>query len=1071
MKTIFSSILILLVLGSQIFAQGTQLKPRIINMTDLGADPDDEQSMVRFLVQSNEYDVEGLIVTTGCWKKSQSNINMLNSLLNAYGQVVSNLQVHDPDFPSLEYLQSVSVLGQRGYGIRDVGSGKDSPGSELIISAVDEDDPRPVWITFWGGGNTLAQALWKVQNTRTPEELQEFISKIRVYDILGQDNAGTWIAKNFPDLIYIRAKQVYDWQPSDSWLDTHVQNHGALGAAYPDRKYATEGDTPAFMHLFPNGLNNPDEVWQGGWGGRFGRNKQSGIRGMSCMDGEDQYYDTYYMYGNASGNSDISKWSNGYHNDFQARMDWSITSDYSDANHHPIAVVNDDDTKQVLEINAAPGATVDLSAVGSSDPDGDSLIYKWSFYREAGTYLGRSVTIDNSTTDAPTVHVPSEVDSAEIHIILELSDSGIPSLYAYRRVIIKVHADNTDPRWVGTWSAAPYAAANNTPPSPFLANNTLRQVVRVSIGGDTLRVKFSNRTSSTPVTMNKVNIAVSTDRSTSVIDTSTMKELKFSGNESVTMDAYTEVTSDPIAFPLTPNMNLAITIYYGQCETASDMTFHYGSRTDSYILAGDQSTSADFAGATTVERWYNLSSIDVLATTKSAAVAVIGNSITDGYGIHDGDNKWTDTFSEKLLDNESTSHVSVLNLGIGATSVTTSGVSRFQQDVLAQSGLRWSIVFYGVNDIGANKPADDVITAFKTLISQAHAQNIRIYGATITPFKGHSYYTASREAVRVEVNEWIRTPGNFDKCIDFDKAIRDPADTEKLHADYSNDWLHPNAAGYQLLGESVDLNLFLGADTLYEQPDTSGIESHYFESECGSVGNNWNIIEDANASNGRYISVKPEIESLDSAATGSDNIIEFPFTITNDSTYFLYARLNCPTADDDSYWVKMDDGDFVMYNNLGTSGWQWLQLQSYDLIAGDHTLTITYREDGASLDKLCISNYFEVPVGMGEEAENLCDLTDVENKSEIPHRFGLEQNYPNPFNPTTSIKYQVANSKKVSLKVYDVLGNEIATLVNEEKSPGYYTIKFDASNCSSGVYFYQLITEGFIETKKMLLIK
>ena len=142
MKTFFFSMLILLVLGSQIFAQGTQLKPRIINMTDLGADPDDRQSMVRFLVQSNEYDVEGLIVTTGCWKKNQSNIKMLNDLLNPYGQVVSNLQVHDPEFPSLADLQSVSALGQRGYGMGNVGSGRDSPGSELVISAVDKDDPR-----------------------------------------------------------------------------------------------------------------------------------------------------------------------------------------------------------------------------------------------------------------------------------------------------------------------------------------------------------------------------------------------------------------------------------------------------------------------------------------------------------------------------------------------------------------------------------------------------------------------------------------------------------------------------------------------------------------------------------------------------------------------------------------------------------------------------------------------------------------------------------------------------------------------------------------------------------------
>lgn len=436
MKTICISIFVFLVLGSQAFAQETRVKPRIINMTDLGADPDDEQSMVRFLVQSNEFDVEGLIVSTGCWKKSQSTTSMLDDLLNAYGQVVSNLQVHDPDFPSLEYLKSVSVMGQKGYGMDDVGAGKDSPGSELIISTVDKDDPRPVWITFWGGGNTLAQALWKVRNTRSPAELQEFVSKIRVYDVLGQDNAGTWIAKNFPEMIYIRATEVYGWQPGDSWLDTHVQSHGPLGAVYPDRKYATEGDTPAFLHVFPNGLNNPDKVWQGGWGGRFNREKKSGIRGMSCMEGEDAPYDPYYMYGNTSaGASAISRWSNGYNNDFQARMDWSVTSSYSEANHHPVAVVNGDETRKILHINADAGSAMKLNANGSDDPDGDALSYNWYFYDEPSSYDG-TVSVRNSSSSSAEVTVPSDATGKSIHMILEVTDDGEPALTSYRRIII-----------------------------------------------------------------------------------------------------------------------------------------------------------------------------------------------------------------------------------------------------------------------------------------------------------------------------------------------------------------------------------------------------------------------------------------------------------------------------------------------------------------------------------------------------------------------------------------------------------------------------------------------------------
>lgn len=446
------SILLLLALSYQsLFAQVTQEdsantmdgqtytdRPRIINTTDLGADPDDEQSLVRFLACANEYDVEGLIVATGCWKKSQNDTSMLDKIVDAYGEVVSNLQVHAEGYPSYEYLKSISVLGQRGYGMSDVGEGKDSPGSELIIAAVDKDDPRPVWATCWGGCNTIAQALYKVHHTRSPGELAAFLSRLRVFDILGQDDAGTWIAKTFPDLLYIRARGVYGWAPSDGWIDANVQSHGPLGAVYPDRKYATEGDTPAFMHVYPNGLNDPDSVEQGGWGGRFGTTKESGIRGMSCMKGEDAPYDPYLMYGNTSeGAGAISRWRTGYDNDFEARMDWSITSTYADANHHPFAVVNGDASRQVLRISASPGSSVTLSAEGSGDPDGDSLVYSWSFYPEPGSY-GGSVDVQDSSSASATVSVPSDAGGTTMHMILELHDTGSPNLYAYRRVIINV---------------------------------------------------------------------------------------------------------------------------------------------------------------------------------------------------------------------------------------------------------------------------------------------------------------------------------------------------------------------------------------------------------------------------------------------------------------------------------------------------------------------------------------------------------------------------------------------------------------------------------------------------------
>ncbi len=383
-------------------------------------------------------------------------------------------------------------------------------------------------------------------------------------------------------------------------------------------------------------------------------------------------------------------------------------------------------------------------------------------------------------------------------------------------MMIAVSCNNTNKtkieKWVGTWACAPYAADKHMPPAPYIENNTLRQVVRVSIGGKQLQLKFSNRTCSTPVTMKSVNIAVSTGGST--IDSTSIKFLTFNGDSVVTMNPFSEITSDALDYDLEPNARIAITIHYGQAVTAKDMTFHYGSRTDSYILHGDQSTSALFSEATKVERWYHISAIDVKADESYAAIAVIGNSITDGYGLHGGlKNKWTDIFSERLLSNEPTKNIGVLNLGIGGTYVSgespTSGLSRYKKDLLSQAGVNWIVVFYGTNDIGGGVADSTIINAYQIIIDDAHKNSIKVCGATITPFKGHGYYTQDHERIRKTVNEWIRTPGNFDAIIDFDKVIQDPEDPERLAPEYSKDWLHPNADGYAFLGKSVDLGLFI----------------------------------------------------------------------------------------------------------------------------------------------------------------------------------------------------------------------------------------------------------------------
>ncbi len=634
-------------------------------------------------------------------------------------------------------------------------------------------------------------------------------------------------------------------------------------------------------------------------------------------------------------------------------------------------------------------------------------------------------------------------------------------------------------KWVGTWAAAQQLVeSGNMPPSPGLTNNSLRQVVRVSIGGDTIRLKLSNEFSSNSVTIKSVQIAASTG--SSKIDTATNKEFKFNGSAEVIINRGDAVTSDPIAFTLTPRMDVAITIYYGQ--TSSTITGHPGSRTTSYIISGNNTAVKDFTGAVTTDHWYNINSIEVITDSSSACVAVLGNSITDGRGSTTNmQNRWTDIFSESLLKDSTTDKVGVLNMGLGGNCVLAgglgpTGVSRFDRDILSQAGIRWAIVFEGVNDIGGVKNteasariANNLIDAYKQMIAKAHNKNIRIYGSTIMPFKGNSYYNQYSEECRNEVNKWIRTKGNFDACIDFDKIMRDPQDTAKLLLPaYQNDGLHPDAEGHKLMGESVDVNLFTGADTVFNPGNNQGLESFWFEAErFVKSGSNFNIVDDGLASNGKYITVKAGVQSLNAAPADTLNLISVPFTVTNDTAYNVFARLNCPTYDDDSYWVKIDDGTFTMCNGLVTSGWAWMKLVSENLSKGNHKLIIGYREDGACMDKLCISNDAIIPTGMG----GVDSVAVSVNSIEMIKGYSLKQNYPNPFNPNTEICFTIPEQSYVSLKVYDTLGRVVSVLRSEEMQAGTYLQQWEAGNLASGVYFCCLESSSFIDTKKLVLLR
>jgi lysophospholipase L1-like esterase len=373
-----------------------------------------------------------------------------------------------------------------------------------------------------------------------------------------------------------------------------------------------------------------------------------------------------------------------------------------------------------------------------------------------------------------------------------------------------------DDHWVGTWGTSPQLTEpGNMPPPPGLTSNTLRQVVHVSIGGKKLRVRLSNAFGDGPVTINAAHLASSAGGS--AIKPESDKSLAFAGKPSVTIAAGAAIFSDRLDFDLAPLSDVAVTIQFA--ETARHVTGHPGSRATSYVQTGDSVSAADLPAAAKTPHWYFLTGIDV-PEAPGAAVAALGDSITDGHGSEtDKNNRWPDDLADRLQADGGTKSIGVLNEGIGGNCVLHGGLgptalSRFKRDVLDQDAVRWLIVLEGVNDIGGsrgtNSPvAQNLIIAFQKIIDQAHARKIRVYGATILPFGRSFYDSPAHEAARQEVNNWIRTSGRFDAVIDFDAITRDPQNPSRLQtvAD-SGDHLHPGVKGYEMMADAIDLKLF-----------------------------------------------------------------------------------------------------------------------------------------------------------------------------------------------------------------------------------------------------------------------
>lgn len=456
---------------------------RFIILTDMENEPDDSQTMVKLLMYSNEIDIEGLIAVTSCWLKNDVFPESINDRVRAYGLVRNNLMKHANNWPEEEFLLSKIAGGQKDFGMADVGDGKSTNGSNLIIKAVDKDDPRPIYFSINAGANTLAQSLWDIKRNRTLDEVKRFTSKLRVFDDSGQDDAGAWIAHTFPDLFYVRNyPQVYGlfgpefhigpqpWEPLDQfdWAAKHIcTRHGVLGALYPQRiikkgplhlpMFMDGGGTTGVIGLVNKGLFDPEQISWGGWGGRFSWEKQSIQAGENVRYPppglfNEEPYKPFAMYPCAPDTwydktekilyednfyAPLWRWRKDILLDFQARMDWCVVP-YGNANHHPIAALFGDTSRTILQVQANAGAVIDLDASASYDPDGDSIDFVWYLYPEAGTYKGQ-MKIDRANSSISAFTIPDDAKGTTLHVILEVSDnSKIVPLKAYRRIIIDV---------------------------------------------------------------------------------------------------------------------------------------------------------------------------------------------------------------------------------------------------------------------------------------------------------------------------------------------------------------------------------------------------------------------------------------------------------------------------------------------------------------------------------------------------------------------------------------------------------------------------------------------------------
>ncbi|KAM0414653.1 hypothetical protein ACHAPT_013497 [Fusarium lateritium] len=461
-------------------------KPRVFVTSDIGNDPDDNESLIRLLLYSNELDIQGLVPCTSAWMRSSVHPEEMHKIVQAFEMVRDNLNAHvhpDNQYPTASYLRSVVKSGPAMYGREALAPEAPlSPGAQLLISALDVSD-EVLWFLSWGGTNVLAQALQHAHESKTETEAQKLREKLRVYTISDQDDTGLWIRVTYPDIFYICSTTGWNeyrlatWsgiagdlsQPMDeggpditkvtkAWLKQHIQI-GPLGQVYPDFVFSMEGDSPTFLHLIQNGLGSPDYPHWGSWGGRYVL--------VDISEAAKHYADARDVVVGKNGRkfqsnyATIWRWRDAYQNDFAARMQWTLDSDRSRANHAPVVIINNSGSgPEPYFVSAEVDSEVLLDAGKTYDPDGDDLSFRWFQYKEptkahsliywpkvpdlvvkAQDPSGAIVRVQMPPAKCSAVNVltGNPVEQGQtLHLILEVKDDGSPSLVTYKRVVLQV---------------------------------------------------------------------------------------------------------------------------------------------------------------------------------------------------------------------------------------------------------------------------------------------------------------------------------------------------------------------------------------------------------------------------------------------------------------------------------------------------------------------------------------------------------------------------------------------------------------------------------------------------------